>query len=908
MRLFVTWIVLSLAACKGSSGETDDTDLGDADTDADADSDTDADTDTDVDDADGDGFASSVDCDDTDATVNPGASEVCNGVDDNCDAQVDEGLTTTFYADSDGDGYGDPGEPVDACEAPSGAVADASDCDDADAAINPDAVEVCDSADADEDCDGLADDADTVSGDTTFYADSDGDGFGDPASSSLRCDADGTFSTADGTDCDDTDANRNPGEDEVCNAVDDDCDTAVDDDDDDVVGAPSWSTDGDGDGYGADSTAVARCTQPSGTTGVVGDCDDSDVAVNPGATEVCDAANVDEDCDALADNQDPDSVGRITYYADVDVDGYGDPADGQDLCDPIAAYALTDATDCDDDDPNANPGTVEVCDPADVDEDCDGLADDADPGKLQPTDYYYADADGDGFGDDADSVPRCDPSVAYPLLVGGDCDDQDAAINPDGQEVCDPADVDEDCDGTADDLDGSATGQTTWYADADSDGFGGAADSTQACDPVAFAYEYAAADDCDDTDALVYPGAPEVCDFKQDDCDASSWAESDEDGLVGYFFGVGGFEDWTADFAGGASGSPASLALPTDGELRICDGTYYVNLHDFNNSVATVTCVDPSTTILSAGGVGSVVNVSGTLLDMTIQHCQLTGGVGLSGGDGYYYGGGLAISEGSVYLVDDLLIGNTADFGGAIAAREAADVVLNGCELSSNAVTGDGGAVWHDGDGTGPNAFTFTGGSIHNNVAASSGGAILSGNRLVIDGTEFALNTAYDGSAVWHYGDNLLVSNANFHDNATSATNGSAIAQSGGAAAFDNATVTASTGSAFGLSGSNLDLVGGLISANATIDPNGGGAATLVSSGLTCDGTSILSNTGGRGAVVLTSSASTLDSTACNWGSTAASNNNTPQDVAIKISVSGYNNYQYDNAQTFSCSGTTCVP
>jgi len=100
-------------------------------------------------DADDDGWPSDEDCDDTDPLVNPGAEEVCNETDDDCDEAVDEGLTRTWYADSDDDGYGDPGETDEACEAPSGYVEDATDCDDGNADIHPDAVEVCNDLDDD---------------------------------------------------------------------------------------------------------------------------------------------------------------------------------------------------------------------------------------------------------------------------------------------------------------------------------------------------------------------------------------------------------------------------------------------------------------------------------------------------------------------------------------------------------------------------------------------------------------------------------------------------------------------------------------------------------------------------------------------------------------------------------------
>jgi hypothetical protein len=182
------------------------------------------------------------DCDDGNPLIYPGRAEVCNGVDDDCDGFIDEGLLSTFYRDQDGDTYGalSSGSTA-ACVAPTGYVSNNTDCDDSNSSINPGQSESCNGFD--DDCDGDVDE-DNVCGDpcngdpccgnySTYYLDNDSDGYGSSSSGSTSGCSGSTpsgYSSSD-NDRNDSDGSVNPGAGESCNGIDDDCDGSTDEDD-----------------------------------------------------------------------------------------------------------------------------------------------------------------------------------------------------------------------------------------------------------------------------------------------------------------------------------------------------------------------------------------------------------------------------------------------------------------------------------------------------------------------------------------------------------------------------------------------------------------------------------------------------------------------------------------------------
>ncbi len=470
-------------------------------------------------DADGDGYTDDscggTDCDDSNRTVFPGAAESCDGLDNDCDGGVDTPVpsnATTWYADSDGDGFGNAASGYASCTRPTGYVGNSADCDDGSNTVYPGAAESCNGID--DDCDGTIDDNPTNL--NSWYEDRDGDGWGfGPVT--LACTAPTGFVSTN-TDCSDRDATIYPGAAEIpYDNIDQDCDGAdLQDVDGDGYagggGSDCWDSnatvypgvpevedgvDQDCDGA-VDEGTTAFDDDGDGYTEQGGDCDDNEALTHPEGTEVVDGA--DQDCNGIVDDNtiayDDDGDGSTELQGDCsdgdpsvypgasddDLDGVDNNCDGLvdgGLSDPDEDGYAAVAGDCDDFDADAYPGNTEIADGKD--NDCDGVVDEG---------TSVRDDDGDGISEDQ-----------------GDCNDEDPSVNPNAAERANGRD--DNCDG--------ATDENTPISDDDGDGF------TEE------------AGDCDDADATSSPAAPELLDGLDNDCDgqADEGAEDlDEDGVT----------------------------------------------------------------------------------------------------------------------------------------------------------------------------------------------------------------------------------------------------------------------------------------------------------------------------------------------------------------------------------------
>jgi hypothetical protein len=435
-----------------------------------------------------------TDCNDSDETINPGATEICDDqIDNDCDELVDGADTTTYYLDSDGDGYG-TGDAILACEAPGeNYVVIGGDCDDTDKAVNPGAAELCNNID--DDCDATIDE--DLTQDTTC-----GVGACSGNTGTETCDA--------GIWINDTCDPQAGATTETCDNIDNDCDGPVDED----------LTQSCGSDVGECQSGTQTCS--GGEWGV---CDGEVTA----SAETCDG--LDNDCDGTPDEDFPT---------------LGNPCDGDDtdLCEEGTVVCKEDQTgvECNDD-PADND--VEICN--NIDDDCDGSTDEeltqscgSDVGECQSGtqtcsagewgacvgEVPPADEICNGLDDDCNGTLPLNESDADGdgvMVCAGDCNDADAAKNPYADEVCDG--LDNNCNGEIDEGDGV---KNTYYSDSDRDSYG---DPNSPTEPACHPYVGVVINetDCDDTNNAVYPGAPELCvDGVVNDCNSPNRPDNEE--------------------------------------------------------------------------------------------------------------------------------------------------------------------------------------------------------------------------------------------------------------------------------------------------------------------------------------------------------------------------------------------
>jgi large repetitive protein len=306
-------------------------------------------------DADNDGSPEDEDCNDADAAMHPDAEEICDGKDNDCNGTADDTPDAVlYYRDADVDGWGLEGDTLLSCTPPKGYAAIAGDCDDGDAAVHPDTDDWCDGVD--QDCDGTKDEDEVI-----WYLDADKDSYGADDAGTVSCEKPAGHVLASG-DCDDANPDVHPGvADDTCDKFDDDCDGTMDED----AVLESWHYDLDDDSYGDEGFSIASCEQPYlGMITEGTDCNDDDVAVHPGAKEICNL--VDDNCDESVD----EGFKTISYWTDADNDNWG-VGKPMDLCMQPALTAKKDG-DCDDTDATINPamGKNEMCGDK-IDQDCD---------------------------------------------------------------------------------------------------------------------------------------------------------------------------------------------------------------------------------------------------------------------------------------------------------------------------------------------------------------------------------------------------------------------------------------------------------------------------------------------------------------------------------------------------------
>jgi|GEM_PF-311352 len=440
-----------------------------------------------------------------------GGAEVCDGLDNDCDSQIDEGLTWTPVGGAPlalgavCDGYGACGAGVVECSDNLATVC----------STNPDGS---DSGAVSETCNGLDDDCDRVSDDgfewQGIVVGQACDGVGACGPGVVECLANHSASTCSTN----PNVSASAATSEKCNAVDDDCDGATDEELD-IGDSPCRVS-----GVCTTDSVVATCNGAGGWL-----CDYSRVPYYHADNEVAYCDGRDNDCDGATDEDYPELGTPCDLTTDNDLCANGRWACRIASIDGTggSASTATGVPACVGDTPSP-----ETC--AAGDNDCDGVTDEE---GAEGCEVYFKDLDGDGYGVANDFKCLCGPKAVYTTKgTSFDCDDTNNLINPNAKEVCNEAD--DDCDGTVDNDD--TQGCEEYFRDNDDDGYGVGNDRRCLC----FAYQGDATNhttrvegDCDDTLATVHPFATEICDGHDNDCDnKTDDADPPVSGCTNYFY------------------------------------------------------------------------------------------------------------------------------------------------------------------------------------------------------------------------------------------------------------------------------------------------------------------------------------------------------------------------------------
>ncbi len=522
------------------------------------------------------------DCDDSNPLVHPGQPENCaTPYDDNCNLDTNDQDAlgcTTFALDGDGDGYGLPGLSKCFCEGSAPYVAlmtAAADCNDANKDVNPGETEKCN--DIDDNCVNGVDEG----------CNKDGDKFCDSAMVTVGFP---NVCAAGGGDCVDTNANINPGQPELCDGLDNNCSLGINgtdegcDDDGDFYCDANMVTVKSGNNFPNVCTLGGKVW--NGTAWVGGDCDDTNKFINPGMQEQCNTVNIDDNCNG--DSNDIGANGCNQFGVDIDGDTYSDKNKPTTCyCHAVGTSTGTNAGDCNDLNNLVHPLAQEICDG--VDNDCNGVIDDGcdkdhdgycdstkttigapkdtcpnGGGDCDDNNYninpgvkedcltgwddncingtndagalncitFNLDFDGDLYGVGV-SQCTCIATAPYTINVAtgghlGDCDDNNANVNPGKTEICGDG-IDNNCDGSQNDI--NATGSVLFYVDVDKDGYGPATGGSQKQCFAQGSYVSSLSGDCNDggsctsgdtaclaAAASQNPGMTEICDNLDNNC------------------------------------------------------------------------------------------------------------------------------------------------------------------------------------------------------------------------------------------------------------------------------------------------------------------------------------------------------------------------------------------------------